>query len=215
MEHNGAVMTIEMKATTQDAAYLAGCMEAYPEKIREVIKKYADSDDDVALSDFYTNKRANCRLMIAGKNLREGNSRLQCMPLFFEKIPGDAASDDERDSDSLHEQFVTESIARDTMGLAPMPLGASNGVYRAEWVNGKTLGALSPLPRRELTIVDMVNGKEQVPSKEAMSDYWQHLEKAQAALDGLHDAGYSHGDAHLGNFMIEANGNRFTFHNQS
>jgi len=191
-----------VKTTAQQLAYLDGCMSAYPQELRDAVAKHRTQEEDTVLSVIHQSKRSVCRLMVAGTKLQAEHPRLAHMPVFFEKTPSATAEF----TSTLHEQNVTNAIANETCGLAPLPLGASDGVYRSEWVNGTTLSSLSPIPKRELSVVDMVRGVEPKPATEAMASYWNHLERAQAALDGLHDAGYYHGDAHLGNFMIEPNG---------
>lgn len=188
--------------TEAQKTYLLDCMENYPVALREAVAENAGKTVPTVLNDIYHTERARCRLMVAGTDLQEKFPRLKTMPLYFEKT----APDREEAYVAEDEAALAEEISKATYGLAPLPLGAEPGIYRGEWVDGVTVSAMSPMPRAEKTVIAMARGEEAPPSKQALLDYWGTMEQVSSALVGLHDSGYSHGDSHLGNFMVEPNG---------
>jgi len=169
-----------------------------PEDFLKYISK--PQEEDIICRQIFENQSVRCELVIAGKETRKAFPLANEFPIHVLKTNmGDM------EYDARKEFSLTLLLATEAPGLGPMPIGFTNKTFRSEFINGQTIRSLSaPFP------IYKVKGdtkEPKKPSKEDLTSIWQAAEKTYLQAKELHESGFTHGDLHMDNVIIDTNGN--------
>jgi hypothetical protein len=132
-------------------------------------------------------------LVIAGVVTRKAHPLAETYPLHFRKtyypgrLRGDTAG-----------EFARHTEASEILGIAP-PIGCAGGTFRSCLVPGRPFDQLAPFGSEPED--SNIKHADKLPLASALG-MWLLAERLMHALTTLHDAGLTHGDAELHNFIV-------------
>ncbi len=132
-------------------------------------------------------------LVIAGRSTREAFPLAQQFPLHFRKTyyPGQLRGDPKG-------EYERHLLASEVLGI-PAPIGHQSGVFRSCLLPGKPFDAITPFGTEPEE--SNIKHAEKLPLASA-AGLWLLSEQILVTLTRLHDAGLTHGDAELHNFIV-------------
>lgn len=132
-------------------------------------------------------------LVIAGRATREAYPLSASYPLHFRKTyyPGMLRGDPQR-------EFERHQLASEILGI-PAPIGWGPGTFRSCLLPGKPFDAITPFGSEPEE--SNIKHAEKLPLASA-AGLWLLAEQIWAMLIKLQEAGLTHGDAELHNFIV-------------
>jgi hypothetical protein len=132
-------------------------------------------------------------LVIASRATREQFALAQQFPLHFRKTyyPGQLRGDPKG-------EYERHLLASQVLGI-PAPIGHHQGVFRSCLLPGKPFDSITPFGTEPED--SNIKHAEKLPLASA-AGLWLLAEQIMQTLTRLHDAGLTHGDAELHNFIV-------------
>jgi hypothetical protein len=132
-------------------------------------------------------------LVIAGQATRQAYPLAEAYPLHFRKTyyPGRLRGDTQG-------EFARHTEASQILGIPP-PIGFAGGTFRSCLLPGRPFDQLTPFGSEPED--SNIKHADKLPLASAVG-MWQLAESVMLTLSTLHEAGLTHGDAELHNFVV-------------
>lgn len=169
-------------------------------------------EEDTPLETIYETPFVRGEIVMAGKKTRKEYPRTAYYPLHFKKTYLEKFS--RWETTPKHEEDMSLMVWKHFQeegehNKVPLALGADAKTFRSQLMQGKSIGALSPIHNgdnpKELAN-QIVKAKENYGP---VSKLWAGLEAVHASAATLHQGGMLHHDMHRENMLISPDGDGF------